>query len=226
MIDLCDGQAVHAVAGKRDRYRPVEFCGGDPLRLAQHYLNLGVQSLYIADLDSIIKQRLQVESILSICDQANEIAVLVDPGWSANRSQAFGEAIERLADRFPKTFWISATESTNRTHELSKIVELVPPARVILGLDYELGELIAHDPEDRWVKAALELNLHGVVILDLASVGTGQGPMTTEICRRVKQKAPSLRIYSGGGIRSGKDARDLFDAGCERCLIATALQSS
>ncbi len=53
VIDLWRGQAVHAVAGKRDRYQPVRLPGstdGDVNALVEHYLAAQVDGFYVADL--------------------------------------------------------------------------------------------------------------------------------------------------------------------------------
>src|SRR5438093_937327 len=61
VIDLLGARAVHARAGRRDRYQPVEAVArfsipaGDPLSLARAYTDhLGITELYIADLDAIL----------------------------------------------------------------------------------------------------------------------------------------------------------------------------
>ena len=50
VIDLRDGRAVHARAGRRDRYQPI----GDAADLARRYIEqYGLTELYVADLDAI-----------------------------------------------------------------------------------------------------------------------------------------------------------------------------
>ena len=57
VIDLLDGQAVHAVIGKREHYRPVKsvLCDTpDPFEVATAFRDrLGLNEIYIADLDAI-----------------------------------------------------------------------------------------------------------------------------------------------------------------------------
>lgn len=60
VLDLLGGRAVHARAGRRERYAPVrESAGvpieaGDALALAHTYKSLGIDELYAADLDAIV----------------------------------------------------------------------------------------------------------------------------------------------------------------------------
>ena len=50
VIDLLDGQAVHARGGRRDEYQPI----GDAVELARTYVDRhGVKELYVADLNAI-----------------------------------------------------------------------------------------------------------------------------------------------------------------------------
>ena len=76
----------------------------------------------------------------------------------------------------------------------------------------------------RWVDHAVALDLHRVVILDIAAVGKQVGTVTGEVCCSIRQAYPKLTIWSGGGIRNASDANQLIRQGCDRCLIATALQ--
>ena len=64
VIDLKDGMAVHAVRGERERYRAVSSVitpdGGDPLALARAFRSqLGLEELYVADLDAITRGRVR-----------------------------------------------------------------------------------------------------------------------------------------------------------------------
>ena len=59
VIDLLDGQAVHAIAGNRNQYQPIAFCNGDPLALVAYYRTFGLSALYVADLDAIENDRIQ-----------------------------------------------------------------------------------------------------------------------------------------------------------------------
>jgi uncharacterized protein related to proFAR isomerase len=61
VLDLLAGRAVHARAGRRTRYAPVQAVAGssieagDALALARAYMErLGLTELYAADLDAIL----------------------------------------------------------------------------------------------------------------------------------------------------------------------------
>ena len=56
-IDLFNGQAVHAVGGRRAHYQPIQsilHASSEPIPLARALRDsLGLQTLYLADLDAI-----------------------------------------------------------------------------------------------------------------------------------------------------------------------------
>ncbi len=230
VIDLVDGRAVHAVAGEREAYRDVAFCDGDPVALATHYRGLGLKKIYIADLNSIRGGAVQRQTIERLLEAGDWVTILIDPGWCGRPSHPEGsisgncKTIERLSNRCPAIRWIAATESCRSLSDLQLLAEHTMPGQWLLGLDYRRGELLRHEAgEQEWVFAALQSGCHGAVILDLAAVGTGNGPRTVDPCRRARRLAPQWTIYSGGGVRDTADAQQLIDAGCDGILVATAL---
>ena len=234
VIDLMDGSAVHAVAGRRDEYRPVPFCDGDPSRLVLHYQQLGIESFYVADLDAICGRKLDFRAIETLASAA-DAEVVVDCGWSGRESQADLRTIKQLSNRCQSIRWVAATESVLRVESLRMLTDVVSPHRTLLGLDYRAGQLLLAveqlgseqlGSEQDWIAAAAELGCVGAVVLDLAAVGTSGGPATLDACRQVKAMWPHALIYSGGGIRSADDVRRLQEAGCDHCLVATALHPS
>ncbi len=75
-----------------------------------------------------------------------------------------------------------------------------------------------------WVEHASLLGIRRMLVLDIATVGKRGGAVTGEVCCDIKQTNPDFRIWSGGGIRNAADADQLIQQGCDRCLVATALQ--
>ncbi|MDE0866365.1 MAG: HisA/HisF-related TIM barrel protein [Rubripirellula sp.] len=228
VIDLMGGQAVHAVAGHRQQYQPVCFCGGDPFQLLQFYLDRGVTSFYVADLDAIRFNRLQAPVLHALAAEVDG-EILLDPGWSGTETDQACAEIRKLVTSNAGTRVIAATETGKSLLALERLMEQVPPQQALLGLDYRGGQLLvsAADIEsdsNAWVEQAEKLGFHGVVILDLSAVGCGAGPVTGPLCSKLKVTHPRLMIYSGGGVRDALDAERMLSQGCDRCLVATALQ--
>ncbi|GFP25839.1 phosphoribosylformimino-5-aminoimidazole carboxamide ribotide isomerase, partial [Candidatus Hakubella thermalkaliphila] len=103
VIDIRKGLAVWAVAGRREEYRPVSSClveGADPLRLAQAFREkLGLEGLYVADLDAIQGKGHNYEVIAALAQQVGPagrsgVQLMVDAGTtsldSARRVLALG----------------------------------------------------------------------------------------------------------------------------------------
>ncbi len=223
VIDLIGGRAVHAIAGNRKSYRDVSCCGGDPLALAQHYVALGLTSLYVADLDAISGKAIQTEALRSLLEVGVQ-QTMIDVGWRGDESHSRRQQVIDLALRYPAACWIAASESCRSADALVALVGCVSATSTLLGLDYRQGKLLSYGPsESDWIAAAIRAQCAGAVILDVAAVGTGDGPVTAETCQRIRTSAPPLKLYSGGGIRNCEDAQSLIDAGCDGVLMATAL---
>lgn len=224
VIDLKKQRAVHAVAGQRHQYRSVAFCSGDPIALARYYQTLGLPALYVADLDALGNQPVQIQAIESLCDLNPDSHVLVDAGLGRTGATRQLHPVARLAAAKPNTRWIVASESGQVTASLDKVSQAIDPSQLLVGLDFRGNQFLAtdEDPVD-WIDAADRLEYDGAVVLDLERVGTAGGIVTAELCQRVKSMAPHLTVYSGGGIRSAADIEALSTSGCDRFLTATAL---
>ncbi len=118
VIDLKAGEAVHAVRGERERYRPL----GDPLALARRF---GREELYVADLDAITGGRVQTEIIAAL---ASEARVMVDAGVSDP---------QRLLD-------LGVDRVVVGTETLTDADALLPDA--VLSVDLRDGRTLSRDP--------------------------------------------------------------------------------
>ena len=66
--------------------------------------------------------------------------------------------------------------------------------------------------------------LLGIIVLDLARVGSGAGPDVALIAE-LHAAFPELELLAGGGVRDVADLQALADAGAAGALVATALHS-
>lgn len=223
VIDLLDGNAVHAIAGRRQHYRPVPFCTGSASGLADHYRALGLTRLYVADLDAIGGSSVQWSNLVGLL-QSGFDRVLIDIGWNGLASSSDRMRVAELAERFPSSRWIVATESCHSLEAFAALGKTVSPQQVFLGLDFRAGEFVGDGGSmQQWLAAARRCQAGGVVVLDVAAVGIAGGPMTLEICRNVAELAPELEMYSGGGVRDSRDVEKWLACGCRGVLAATAL---
>jgi phosphoribosylformimino-5-aminoimidazole carboxamide ribotide isomerase len=221
VIDLKDGTAVHAVRGERERYRPVRgvMAGddGDPLFLARAFrAELGLDDLYVADLDAISGEGDNTSSIGAL---ARDARVMVDAGVTEpERARAL---LDLGAHRV-----VVGTETLTGSEALDRLLADVPD--VVLSVDLRDGRALSPDPQLAGVPALDAVarlhraGLREAIVLDLARVGSGAGP-DVRLIAELHAAFPDLELLAGGGVRDVKDLRALGDAGAAGALVATAL---
>ena len=228
VVDLRGGQAVHARAGRRDLYQPVETVAGATIRsgdadaLARIYLErLRVDELYVADLDALAGRPSHDTLIASIA--AIGAPLLLDAGVTsidrARRALALGAhrvvvALETLAD----------------FDALVAVCRVIGGAHVAFSLDLRAGQPIvaagavispAEAPEALAARAR-DAGVGTVIVIDLARVGTASGP-DFDLLSGIRAATSGLTLLAGGGVRDAGDLERLADAGCDGALVATAL---
>ena len=226
VIDLLGGRAVHAVAGARDTYQPVtavagaSMTAGDSLALATHYVDrLGVDALYVADLDAIQGRPLQQPLLTDLCRVS--APVFIDGGISTN--EAAGHVRALGASQI-----VVGLETLSSFDALASICAAVGGDHVVFSLDLRDGVPIASNAlRGETVGALVERAVGGgvetVIALDLARVGTGYG-IDLDLIAAVRRAAPPhVTLLAGGGVRGSADLEQLADAGCDGALVATAL---
>lgn len=238
VIDLRGGRAVHAIAGQRRSYREVlasDVSQGNAVQLAARYRRLGIQSLYIADLDAISGNGTNQDLITQISSLTENL--FIDAGAA---STAIAAATAEAHMRF-----ILPTESFASTEAWAAASNQIGGDRTVLGLDLQGVQVrtggdprggAAVEPErslmvemmeniSPWIDRAASAGVQSMVVLDLAFVGTAQGAGTCSACRAIAQRWPDLELISGGGVRNAMDVQRLLAAGCDRVLLATALHN-
>jgi phosphoribosylformimino-5-aminoimidazole carboxamide ribotide isomerase len=223
VIDLKGGAAVHAVRGERERYRPVRSAiggdDGDALALARGFRDaLGLEEIYVADLDAIVGDG---ENGASIGALAREARVMVDAGVSEpGRAQALLDlGVHRV---------IVGTETLSGPDALDRLLAELPDGALVLSVDLREGRVLSPDPQLAGAPAMDALarlqraGLREAIVLDLARVGSGAGPDVALIAE-LHGAFPDLELLAGGGVRTIDDLRALDGAGAAGALVATAL---
>jgi phosphoribosylformimino-5-aminoimidazole carboxamide ribotide isomerase len=220
VIDLKGGTAVHAVRGERERYRAVRsVLGGDPLALARAFRSeLGLDELYVADLDAISGEGEHSSSIGAL---ASEARVMVDAGVSEpERARAL---LDLGAHRV-----VVATETLTGPDALDRLLAELPEGAVVLSVDLRDGRALSPHPQLAGLPALDAVarlhraGLREAIVLDLARVGSGAGP-DVGLIAEIHAAFPDLELLAGGGVRDVEDLRALGDAGAAGALVATAL---
>ena len=222
VIDLKGGVAVHAVRGDRERYRPLRSRiaeGSDPVDLACAVRErFGLDELYVADLDAIGGGPGSPEVVAAL---AREGRVMVDAGTTA------APAVARLLELGVARVVIG-TESLPGAEAFRRLRAELPDAPLVLSLDLRAGQLLSPDPALNGMAAGdalarfVEAGAREAIVLDLARVGTGEGPDVT-LLGELHARFPDVELLAGGGVRDAADLRALAGAGTSGALVATAL---
>jgi phosphoribosylformimino-5-aminoimidazole carboxamide ribotide isomerase len=232
VIDLMDGVVVRGVAGRRAEYRPIEsslVAGSDPACVADAFVRLGLNRVYVADLDAIGNPENRAEpdwdGYRAVLDAGLEL--WVDAGvrdeHDAKRLATFLHGAKRIDGV------IVALETLRDLAMLRRCVDIVRPERLVFSLDLRGGELLAQ--RDTWREfsplecgfAAVDAGVARMIVLDLAAVGVDEGVPTLSLCRALRARSDTLEIVSGGGIRHVDDLIALSESGCDGALVASAL---
>ena len=224
VIDIRNGIAVRAVAGKRSQYRAIESqltTSAEPAEVLKALkTDLNCSACYVADLDAIERQHLNRCTIAEMARTG--VSLIVDAGVTAvEQIQALFEiGVDRV---------VLSSESIADLTQLKSMIQPFDPASLIFSIDLRNRSLLAGDP--RWegkpplemARFVFEHGLCQLIVLDLAAVGTGHGVPTLELCQRIKSLLPGMSIISGGGVASAQCVAQAARAGLNGLLIASAL---
>lgn len=233
MIDLARGLAVHARAGDRTCYLPVESVltpgrRGDPVALVQAYRDaVGARECYVADLDAIQGGALQRGELCDLVRASAPSTLMVDA--SADNPAAANDVLALGAGAV-----VVGLETLRRLEDLADIVAAAAPERVIFSLDLRLGRPVLAAgavsaglgtlDSEALVSRAVTAGVTAVLVLDVGRVGTGRG-VDLALLERIRRRFPRIRLLAGGGVAGTEDLARLAGAGCDGALVATALHS-
>ena len=228
VIDLRQGLAVHARAGRRQTYAAVtgiagrEIRPGDAEALADFYVRgLGLDDVYAADLDAIEGRPWQERTIGGLAAVVPRLwldAAITTPR-DAQRALTLGASCV-----------VVGLETLLSYAALEEICDAATPERVALSLDLRNGVTITNGeippgtPAAEVAARAVQAGVRTIIVIDLARVGVGRG-CNLDTIAAVRSAAPDVALFVGGGVRDEADLRQLTQAGCNGALVATALLS-
>jgi phosphoribosylformimino-5-aminoimidazole carboxamide ribotide isomerase len=228
VIDVLAGRAVHARAGERSKYVPVERAAGARIdgsveALAHVYVDtLGVKELYVADLDAIGRGVSAMNARLIGSVAALGVPVWVDAGASTAADAA------RVVNA-GAALVIVGLETLSSFEALVEICGAIGGDRAAFSLDLRDGvpigrpNVVSASPgPESLAQRAVAAGVGSVIVLDLARVGMNAG-VDVALMSRVRDAVPTVRLFAGGGVRSVADLDRLAAAGVHGALVATAL---
>ena len=231
VIDLLGGFVVHAVAGQRDQYQPIDSVltpDATPRSIGLAFSQpFGATQAYVADLDAICGTPPAWNDYQQIAN--SKLHLWVDAGISSVRNATVFK--ERMNEDLTVVRMIVGLESLPNPRTLEQIVEHVGAERLVFSLDLRAGRLFTSS--SAWqrltpvevVQAVVSTGVQRIIVLDLAQVGTGTGVGTGPLCRELRDTHPQLTLVAGGGVRNLDDLKDLKHAGCNAVLIGSAIHS-
>jgi phosphoribosylformimino-5-aminoimidazole carboxamide ribotide isomerase len=214
VIDLKGGQVVHARAGDRAAYRPIETPlsrSSAPRDVVAGLLGLfPFRRLYVADLDAITGDG-DHDAVLGALAAAHPGLEL----WVDNGIGALATARAWLARRIGHL--VLGSESQTGSDVLAA---LRGDPRIVLSLDFRAdafqGPRAILDDPGFWPAR--------VIVMTLARVGATDGPDFERLVS-IRRHVPDHRLYAAGGVRHAADVTRLAQLGAAGALVATALHA-
>jgi phosphoribosylformimino-5-aminoimidazole carboxamide ribotide isomerase len=209
VIDIRNGVAVRAVAGRRADYRPLVTPlarTSDPLDVAEGLMSLGgFGTLYIADLDAIEGRGDNRAAVAAIAAQFPRLRLWVDAGF------------RRAADARD---WrkLETVDAVFGSETFEEPAALAGDPNAILSLDFR-GETLLGAPA---VFASPALWPDRIIVMTLDRVGAQGGP-DFERLAQVRRLAKDRAVIAAGGVRGPEDVLALAKVGAAGALVATAL---
>src|SRR5216683_1329637 len=205
VLDLKGGQVVHARAGDRSRYLPVQSklaAGSEPRAVLDGLLSLApFRRVYIADLDAIEGRGDHRGHIGELARHYPTVAFWLDAGFAGA-----AEAAAALAEGATP---VLGSESLPDEQALIEAVRRLGMAKCVLSLDYR-GERFVGPAA---IEARPELWPDQVIAMTLSRVGGGAGPDTT-------RHAADLDRLAAMGLAGALVASALHDGRLDAAALA------
>ena len=213
VLDLKDGQVVHAKYGNRQDYQAIQSAltdSSEPTHIVQALLALyPFKQLYIADIDAIQKTGNHQPIIEEISLKFPQLELWVDAGFSDPKS------LSNWANNNVRA--VLGSESIDSVDHYQSMVNACqqPP---ILSLDFKnnafLGAKELINRSELWPK--------DVIVMTLDKVGSNTGPDIEQLSR-IKDTCLNSSVFAAGGVRHASDLEALKTAGISGVLVASAL---
>jgi phosphoribosylformimino-5-aminoimidazole carboxamide ribotide isomerase len=216
VIDLLDGQVVHAKLGDRKNYQPIisTLCNSSlPLDILHAIMKLyRFDCLYIADLNCIQKRGNHLQVITEVQHHYPNLEIWLDAGFSGF------EDVSPWADLDIRL--VVGSESLRDIADYLEMIKHDPTLNIVLSLDFKIDGY--HGPQTLINEPSLWPN--DVIIMSLPKVGSGLGPQIDKISELSRLNL-ERNIYAAGGVRHQQDLLAIKKLGVQGALIASAIHS-
>lgn len=215
VIDLMNGQVVHAKQGQRNQYQSIQSKlsnSAKPETVLSCFLELyPFKIIYIADLDAILKKGTNWQIILDLAFQYKQCEFWVDSG--------IDPIIEKNSDSRPGNIkYILGSENKMTKSDFNTL--LIDKPELILSLDFDDNKL----KENNHLLNNTRLWPEKIITMMLSRVGANKG-IDMQCLDTVLNLAGSKKVYAAGGVRNKDDLIELKSIGVNGVLLATALHN-
>ena len=228
VIDLMQGQVVHAKRGIRSQYQAIQssLCKGSaPFSVIDALLKLyPFQTVYMADLDAILGKGDHAELITQISQQYPELTIWLDCGIRQVNARALyhgnnSHGINNQGNIRP----VVGSENIANLQDY-RAISYGCESQHVLSLDYSatcaMGIAELHNSARFWPD--------NTICMTLNAVGNTQGVDIARLNELIQlnraRKSPS-HLYAAGGVRNLADIQILAKMGIAGALVATALHT-
>lgn len=234
VIDLLDGQIVHAIAGQREHYAPFEksrFEFESASDLGQQWIDeFSPRCLYVADLNAIQGNGNNLDQLAELLKL--RIHLLIDVGISNTTDLIeWTSLLDHCRESQPGSprRWspVIGTESIQTLCEFDQLL-LAVDDQAFVSIDIQnrkiLGSAFEKETLDSLLDQISNQGINNVILLDLDAVGTGKSS-ARQLSSALTNKALNMNIFLGGGIRDQLDLESCLSMGYSGALVSTAIHS-
>ena len=225
VIDVLNGVAVHGIRGERKRYQPLKsiLCksADHPPAIASAFDSLGFSSLYLADLDAILKNSANFHIYKQIVTNTG-LDLMVDAGIAdvTKAEDVLNAGVSRI---------VVGSETLASLDFLGHVIKAFGADKVVVSIDLKKGKLlsaseaIAAMDAVSFAQELCKIGVNQIIVLDLGRVGTEHG-INLPLLKAILEKT-GVEILVGGGIRSLQELEQLRKLGVSGALVATILHN-
>lgn len=222
VIDLLNGQVVHAKHGNRASYQPIQsqLCPtSEPIAMVDAIMRLhSFACLYIADLNAIQNVGNHQTTITAIKQRYPQLTLWVDAGFN-----------EVEAIHYYRALGIKIVLGSESLRDIEQYQRLLAASdlHAILSLDFRenqyQGPSALIENSDCWPQ--------NVIVMTLSKVGSQAGPDIAQLqaikllIESNKNKTKPIQVIAAGGVRNDADLHMLNSLGVAGALVASALHS-
>ncbi|HUW91186.1 MAG TPA: HisA/HisF-related TIM barrel protein [Candidatus Nanopelagicaceae bacterium] len=223
VIDILNSQAVHAIKGERENYKPLKSVlinDSNPIRIALKLKNEYLfNEFYIADLDAILQRKPNITILSKILDIPG-VEIIIDPGIKTNKN------IETYCRLNLKSL-VLGLETLRDLKVITECLKLFDTNKIVVSIDMYNEVILTNIKEIRnqnileIVPKIEDLGVNNIILLDLFKVGQKMGGIPA-LYLKIREVFNG-EILVGGGIKDIQDIKEYKSNNFSGVLIGTAL---